>query len=137
MTAASNDSSVSATEHDIALLQGIWRQVAFEENGVVNPPDIHGGAGALTTIEGRHFSVRAHSGELLLEGSFELDATTMPPAITWVDAIGDDAGRHLPAIYRLEQDRFVFIAADAGMARPAAFRTTPGLTLRGFVRHSG
>ncbi|WP_217638751.1 hypothetical protein [Frateuria terrea] len=37
-----------------------------------------------------------------------------PGAITWIDAIGPDAGKRLPASYRLEGDRFVFIAADEG-----------------------
>lgn len=127
----------SVTERDLALLQGVWRQVAFEENGLVDPPDAHGGMGALTTIEGQHFAVRSTAGELLLEGRFELDARTEPRSITWIDAIGADAGQPLLACYALEGDRFVFVAADAGMPRPCAFRTGPGQTLRGFVRHPG
>lgn len=127
--------TLSATERDLALLQGVWRQVRFEENGVVDPPDVHGGMGALTTIEGRRFSVRTAAGALLLEGCFELDASTEPRSITWIDAIGADAGQPLPACYTLEGDRFVFVAADTGMPRPRVFHTGRGHTLRGFVRH--
>ena len=119
---------------DLAALQGAWEQVRFEENGVVNPPDTHGAPGALTHIDGHRFSVRTTSGEVLLEGAFELDATTTPASITWIDAIGDDAGKPLLASYRLEGDQFVFIAADAGMPRPVVFSTEVGHTLRGFVR---
>ena len=126
--------TLSATERDLALLQGVWRQVRFEENGVVDPPDIHGGMGALTTIEDRQFSVRTTAGELLLEGRFELDASTGPRSITWIDAIGPDAGQRLPASYCLDGDSFVFIAADAGMQRPTDFRTGLGQTLREFAR---
>ncbi|MDE3072079.1 MAG: TIGR03067 domain-containing protein [Pseudomonadota bacterium] len=128
------DHSPTDSADDLAALQGAWEQTGFEENGVPNPPDDHGAAGALTLIRGKHFEVRTVSGELLLEGDFTLDASATPKAITWVDSIGVDAGRQLPAIYRLEGDQFVFVAADEGMPRPQAFRTSMGLTMRSFVR---
>lgn len=122
------------TAHDLAALQGSWEQIRFEENGVTNPPDDHGAPGALTMIHGNHFQVRTAGGELLLEGDFTLDASTTPRSITWIDSIGADAGKPLLAIYRLDGDDFLFVAADEGMPRPTAFRTHQGLTLRGFVR---
>ncbi len=125
----SNDS-----ERDLAALQGSWEQIDFEENGLSNPPDSHGASGALTTFHGSHFEVRGVTGVLLLEGEFTLDASVEPKAINWVDAMGADRGKLLPAIYRLEGDRFIFIAADEGMPRPTIFRTTSGLTMRTFVR---
>lgn len=63
-----------------------------------------------------------------------LDASATPKAITWTDAIGADAGKQLPASYRLQGDRFEFIAADEGAPRPIRFRTGPGQTIRSFVR---
>ncbi|WP_424681989.1 TIGR03067 domain-containing protein [Frateuria sp. YIM B11624] len=125
---------MDASSRDLAALQGTWEQVAFEENGVVDAPDSTGAPGALTRISGDRFSVRTRQGELLLEGRFILDASTTPGAITWIDAIGPDAGQPLPASYRLDGDDFVFIAADAGAPRPTEFRTVPGLTMRRFVR---
>ena len=119
---------------DLAALQGAWEQVGFEENGILDPPDDHGAPGALTLIHGNQFEVRTVEGERLLEGGFTLDASSTPKSITWVDSIGSDAGKQLPAIYRLEDDRFVFVAADEGMPRPTAFRTSMGLTMRSFVR---
>lgn len=119
---------------DLAALQGSWEQVGLEIDGIADPPDDHSAPGALTLIRGNHFEVRTIEGELLLEGDFTLDASTAPKSITWVDSIGADAGKPLPAIYRLEGDRFVFVAADAGMPRPTAFRTSMGLTMRSFVR---
>jgi uncharacterized protein (TIGR03067 family) len=123
-----------ASARDLAALQGTWEQVGFEENGVVDAPDSTGAPGALPLISGDRFSVRTRQGELLLEGRFVLDASVTPGAITWIDAIGPDAGQPLPASYRLDGDDFVFIAADAGAPRPTEFRTVPGLTLRRFVR---
>jgi len=119
---------------DLAALQGAWEQVGFEENGIADPPDTHGAPGAITVIHDHHFEVRTAEGELLLEGHFEIDASVTPKAITWTDSMGSDAGKHLPASYTLEGDRFVFIATDEGMPRPQVFRTTPGQTMRSFVR---
>ncbi|CAN5648067.1 hypothetical protein BH11MYX1_BH11MYX1_57510 [soil metagenome] len=50
--------------------------------------------------------------------------------------MGEDACKRLPASYRLEGDRFVFIAGDEGDARPTSFRTLAGQTMRTFVRHT-
>ncbi|WP_213949712.1 TIGR03067 domain-containing protein [Luteibacter sp. dw_328] len=122
--------------NDLERLQGTWTQSRFEENGVIDPPDVHGGNGAITTIEGNTFAVRLDDGELLLAGRFILDASTTPRSITWIDSMGDDAGKLLPASYELDGDSFVFIAGDEGMPRPVEFVTSPGLTLRGFVRRS-
>ena len=57
-------------------------------------------------------------------------------SIGWIDSMGDDAGKHLPASYRLEGDEFVFIAADEHMPRPSEFRTGPGQTMRTFIRRA-
>jgi uncharacterized protein (TIGR03067 family) len=127
---------VSAPLSDLAALQGSWEQMDFEENGISNPPDDYGGAGALTTFRNNHFSVHAADGTLLLEGRFELDASTAPKMVDWIDAIGPDAGKKLPAIYKLEGDHFVFIAADEDSPRPTEFRTSAGQTMRTFVRRS-
>ena len=134
MQHADDTLSTDPSAHDLAALQGSWEQIGFEEDGATNPTDEHGSTGAITLIRGNHFEVHTVAGKLLLEGRFELDATTTPKAITWIDAIGADAGKRLPAIYTLEGDRFVFIAADEDMPRPRAFRTTPGQTMRSFVR---
>ncbi|WP_339466111.1 TIGR03067 domain-containing protein [Pseudomonas lurida] len=126
----------SISDPDIQALQGAWEQVALEDSGVLNPPDAHSVPGALTTITGDRFEVKTVSGEVLLAGRFFLDSSTVPKRITWIDAIGDDAGKHLPASYRLEGDEFVFIAADESMPRPIAFSTGPGQTMRTFVRRT-
>lgn len=126
--------STHPSARDLATLQGSWEQVDFEENGIANPPDTHGAPGAITVIRDHHFEVRTVEGRLLLEGRFEIDASVTPKAITWTDSMGPDAGKPLPAIYTLDGDRFVFIASDEDMPRPQVFRTTPGQTMRSFVR---
>ncbi len=131
---AASMEAAGSNADDLAALQGSWEQVGFEENGMIDPPDSHGAPGALTIISGDRFFVRTREGKVLLEGRFELDASVAPRAITWIDAIGADAGKPLLASYRLDGDDFVFIAADSGMPRPTRFRTVPGLTMRTFVR---
>lgn len=122
------------SERDLAALQGAWEQVALEADGVSNPPAPHSGPGAMTTFAGRNFTVRAADGTLLLAGSFAIDASTDPKSITWIDSMGKDKGRRLPAIYKLDGDSFVFIAADEGAPRPSVFKTVLGQTMRAFVR---
>ena len=124
------------SRQDLQALQGVWEQVALEVDGILDPPDDLSPAGVLTTFRDDHFAVRTAEGVLLLEGSFSLDASANPKAITWTDAIGPDAGKQLPAIYRLDGDTFVFIAADVGAPRPTAFRTGLGQTMRSFARRS-
>lgn len=122
------------TFSDLQKLQGKWLQVRFEENGIVNPPDTHSAPGAILTIDGNSFHVGVPGYETILEGTFALDARTSPKAITWIDAIGEDAGKSLPAIYDLSDEHFTFVAADEGMPRPTEFSTREGLTLRSLVR---
>lgn len=126
----------SLPDPDFTALQGAWEQVSLEDSGVLNPADAHSAPGAITTIEGDHFEVRTVDGDVLLAGRFSLDSSTKPKGITWVDSMGDDAGKALPASYQLEGDDFVFIAADEGMPRPTVFSTGPGQTMRTFVRRA-
>lgn len=124
-----------STRDDLALLQGDWLQTAHEADGMADPLDEeHGGCGTITTFTGQRFVVRTAEGTPVLEGTFVLDASVTPKAITWTDATGSDAGRQLPASYVLEGDHFVFIAADEGCPRPTRFRTEAGLTMRAFTR---
>ncbi|PQZ89391.1 MULTISPECIES: TIGR03067 domain-containing protein [Pseudomonas] len=124
----------SISDPDLHALQGHWEQISLEDSGVLNPIDAHSAPGAITTISGDQFEVKTVSGEVLLAGRFVLDSSTAPKSITWVDAMGEDAGKHLPASYRLDGDAFVFIAADERMPRPLHFKTGPGQTMRTFVR---
>ena len=121
---------------DLDTLQGTWEQVGFEENGTSKSQDEHGTTGAMTTFSQNRFMVRALDGTLLLEGIFELDPSSSPKTVDWIDMMGPNAGKKLPAIYKLEKDRFVFIAADAGAPRPAVFRTASGQTMRTFIRRA-
>lgn len=122
-----------ASARDIAALQGTWAQVSLEVDGVSNPPESYG-TDLITTFTGTQFVVYAPDGSVVLAGSFTLDASAVPKLIHWVDSMGPDTGKTLPAIYVLDGDTFTFIAGDEGAPRPTQFRTTAGQTMRSFVR---
>lgn len=122
------------SEHDIAALQGSWEQIDLQVDGVSNPPDAYSVPGALCTFFGNQFEVRTLAGALLLAGTFSLDASTNPKSITWIDSMGEDMGKSLPAIYKLEGDNFVFVAGNEGTPPPCIFRTEVGQTMRTFVQ---
>lgn len=137
MEKASEKSAVAlnaASLRDLKALQGRWEQLSLEIDGVVNPPDDLSPPGGVTTFTGDRFAVHAPDGVLLLEGAFTLDASTDPKQVNWTDAIGPDSGKMLAAIYRLEGDHFVFVAADAGAPRPVEFHAGPGQIMRIFAR---
>lgn len=121
-------------ENDVKRFQGLWRQVKFEENGIVDPVDTHGAQDAVMTIVDETFHVAIPGGEALIEGKFVIDGSTSPKGIDWIDSTGSDAGKKLPAIYTLSDDAFEFAAADADMERPRDFKGGRGITIRGFVR---
>ncbi|SBS37759.1 hypothetical protein MSP8886_04254 [Marinomonas spartinae] len=132
-------SAMNKEEHlianEIEILQGAWQQIALEADGEVNPPDEHSVPGALCYFFGTQFSVRTPDGTVLIEGDFDIDPSAHPKRITWIDSIGPDAGKRLPAIYAIEGDHFIFVATDEGQPWPTEFKTVPGLTMRSFIRH--
>ena len=122
------------SDQDLKALQGLWKQIGLEADGTLSPPDDLSPPGAITAFIGNYFTVRTAEGALLLQGTFTLDASVTPKAIDYVDSMGPDEGKRLPAIYKLEGDTFVFIAADEGEPRPTVFQTSTGQTMRTFVR---
>ena len=122
-----------AAAEEVAKLQGVWLQLWHEADGVRNPPDELAGA-LTTTFDGNAFVVRDPEGTVVLEGTFSIDAMVSPKAVDWIDSIGPDAGKVLPASYELDGDTFIFIAGNEGAQRPTEFTTKTGETMRSFVR---
>jgi uncharacterized protein (TIGR03067 family) len=116
-------------------LQGTWRQIAYERDGVVDPPDERGWEPRVT-FTGDTFVVTLADGSTPIRGTFKLDPARAPKAIDWSDTAGEDAGKTLLAVYSLDGDRFTFCAAYPGRERPTEFRTKPGQVLRVHQRES-
>jgi uncharacterized protein (TIGR03067 family) len=118
-----------AITKEMEKFQGTWRQVAWEKDGVPEPPEEQGWEPRVT-FTGNTFVVTLADGCTAIKGTFKLDPTREPKAVDWTDNFGPDAGKTFPAIYSLEGDRLVFCAADEGQERPTEFRTRPGQVLR-------
>jgi uncharacterized protein (TIGR03067 family) len=128
---ANNDATsipVTLTE-EIKKLQGTWKQIAYERDGIVEPLDEQGWEPRVT-FSGDTFVVTLADGSIPIKGTYKLDPTRKPKTIDWSDAIGEDAGKTLLAIYTLEGDCFAFCAAYPGQERPTEFSTRPGQVLR-------
>jgi uncharacterized protein (TIGR03067 family) len=129
MTTTDPTPGPAAVAEEVAKFQGTWKQVAYERDGVTDPPDEQGW-GPRVTFTGNEFVVTLADGSIPIRGTFRLDPTRHPKAVDWTDEIGEDAGKTLLAIYKLEGDRLVFCAAYPGLERPTEFRTRPGQVLR-------
>jgi uncharacterized protein (TIGR03067 family) len=126
----------SAIAQAMRALQGEWRQVECEADGVANPAESYGVDPAVTIL-GNTFEVRHSDGTVVIQGAFTIDPSRDPKEIDWTDTFGADAGKTFPGIYRLAGDTFIFCAADAGQPRPNAFRTQTGQVLRVHQRVAG
>ena len=121
------------TDSDLALLQGVWQQVAHEVNGAASAPDEF--SDAVTQFNGNEYSVVQPDGTVLVKGTIRLDATTIPRQAVLVREAGLDKGRIFPAIYSISGDSLVLAAANDDRApKPTDFKTEIGQFLRRFVR---
>ena len=122
-----------AVAEEMEKLQGTWRQIAHERDGVADPPEERGWEPRVT-FTGDTFVVTLADGTTAIKGTFKLDPTQEPKAVDWTDTFGPDAGKTFLAIYSLDGDRLVFCAAAEGQERPTEFRAGPGLDVSVFHR---
>jgi uncharacterized protein (TIGR03067 family) len=114
---------------EMKKLQGTWKQIAYERDGIKEPLDEQGWE-PKAIFAGNTFIVTLADGSIPIKGTYTLDPTREPKAMDLTDTFGEDAGKTFLAIYSLEGDCFTFCAADTGQERPTEFRTRPGQVLR-------
>src|SRR5436190_7883719 len=88
-------------EDELKRFQGSWKQIAYERDGVVDPPDEQGWE-PMTTFAGEDFVVTLADGSVPIKGTYRIDPTRVPKIVDWTDTIGEDAGKTLLAIYILQ-----------------------------------
>jgi uncharacterized protein (TIGR03067 family) len=98
---------------EVRKFQGVWKQVAYERDGMKEPRDAEQGWEPRTTFTGDTFIVTLADGRTAIKGTFKLDPTQEPKAVDYTDTFGEDAGKTFLAIYSLEGDRLIFCAAGA------------------------
>jgi uncharacterized protein (TIGR03067 family) len=123
------DPTVSLIEEELQRFRGVWKQIAYERDGIKQSLDEQGWEPS-TTFTDSEFVVTLADGSVPIRGTYRIDPFQNPKAVDWTDTIGEDAGKTLLAIYSLQGDRFTFCAAYPGLARPTEFRARPGQVLR-------
>jgi uncharacterized protein (TIGR03067 family) len=81
--------------NDLDEIQGDWKQIGYERDGVKEPLDEKGWEPRVT------FS----GGSVPIKGTFKLDLTKQPKSMGLTDTFGADEGKTFLAIYSLEGDR--------------------------------
>ncbi|HEX9784323.1 MAG TPA: TIGR03067 domain-containing protein [Opitutaceae bacterium] len=114
---------------DMQALQGSWKQIAYERDGIKEPLDEQGWEPRVT-FAGYTFIVTLADGSSPIRGTYKIDSTRRPKHLDFTDAIGEDAGKTLLAIYSLEEDQLMFCIAEPGRERPTKFITELGQVLR-------
>ncbi len=128
--------TASLIEEELQRFWGVWKQVAYERDGIKEPLDEQGWEPS-TMFTDTEFVVTLADGSIPIRGTYRIDPSQNPKAVDWTDTIGEDAGKTLLAIYSLQDDRLTFCAAYPGLERPTEFRTCPGQVLRAFQRVGG
>ena len=113
-----------AVMQELQKFQGCWRQTYAEMGGIGNPADEVGSQSRCTFADNTFVVYRA-DGDIVIEGTFAIDPTREPKTVDWTDTFGADAGKTLPAIYRLDGDELVFCVGNEGEQAPREFRTRP------------
>jgi RNA polymerase sigma factor (sigma-70 family) len=101
-------------------LLGEWKAVRCELDGRDVPP------WDLKLVIGDS-KIWVHDAGLRREYGYRLDPTRRPRHIDWIPAFGENQGKVIQGIYRLDDDGLVFCTAGPrDSARPTAFKTQVG-----------
>src|SRR5262245_19361418 len=123
------DPTAPLIDEEIRRFRGVWKQIAYERDGIKEPLDEQGWE-PTTMFTDSEFVVTLADGSILIKGTYRIDPSQNPKAVDWTDTIGEDVGKTLLAIYSLQDNRLTFCAAYPGLERPTEFRTRPGQVLR-------
>ncbi len=120
LVSAADDAKDEAARKDLKNLTGTWKVMSKEINGEKAPADslkgmfvkVAGDGSATVTKEGK---------EIRKVKWTNIDPTQKMKSVDVEVVEGDDKGKTLLAIYRLEGDQFTICTANPGKDRPTAF----------------
>ena len=81
--------------NDLDEIQGDWKPIGYERDGVKEPLDEKGWEPRVT-FSGNTFVVTLADGSVPIRGTFKLDSTKQPKSMDLTDTFGADEGKHLP-----------------------------------------
>jgi uncharacterized protein (TIGR03067 family) len=104
-------------------LDGTWRAVAAERNGVAAPDLV----GHELTFAGGRFRI-SRDGRVIYGGTYRVDASATPATIDFTQDEGPELRGTGRGLYRIEAGRLDIVdnAADMTRPRPTQFATAPG-----------
>jgi uncharacterized protein (TIGR03067 family) len=106
---------------DLAKLEGKWKVVSYEEDGVKLSADELKDFPTLTN-QGKQYSWSDGEGA----GKFTIDPMKKPKQINYTITAGDQKGEFRPAIYEISGDTWRECIAAAGKPRPRKFAAPEG-----------
>jgi uncharacterized protein (TIGR03067 family) len=118
----------AAAKQELAKLEGTWRVVQVEENGMKFPEDAIRAAEGSVTVKGDQHTLR-HGGQDRGTVTVKVDPTAKPKHYDLIipkDAPGPDAGKTLRGIYELDGDNWKLCIDKTGAGRPTDFTAAAG-----------
>jgi uncharacterized protein (TIGR03067 family) len=118
-----------AARADRDKLQGNWRMVSMEIDGIKAPDQVVK-TFSLSFKDDKYTSLQADPAKLgagaRKTGSFTIDPSKDPRAMNILPADGEDKGKTWSLIYSLEGNTLRICGAEVGKDRPTAFESKPG-----------
>jgi uncharacterized protein (TIGR03067 family) len=124
LLATADDAKDEAIKKDRKQIEGTWRIVALEVNGMkIDEQE----ARKLTVVNGSDgtWSLRSEGAELM-KGTSTFDPTVKPKVIDFTVTEGSGKGNEYRGIYELGQDRRKLCFASPGYERPIDFSSPAG-----------
>jgi len=115
----------SAATADTQAVQGTWQPVAGVLGGQAVPAAVLKII-SLQLAEGKYDVLVGTNPD---KGTYTLDATVTPKAITVTGTEGPNVGKTFPAIYELDGDTLRICYDLSGAKRPAEFKSVAGTKL--------
>jgi uncharacterized protein (TIGR03067 family) len=119
---AADDAKDEAVRKDLKSLTGTWKVAARESNGEKTPADALKGMFVKVANDGTA-TVTKEGKEIRKVKWINLDPTQKTKTVDVEVVEGDDKGKTLLAIYRIDGDQFILCIASAGKERPTTFST--------------
>ncbi|HEY1379463.1 MAG TPA: TIGR03067 domain-containing protein [Gemmataceae bacterium] len=131
---AADPPKADPAKDELAIIQGTWRMVSAEANGMKMPEEQ---AKAITrTITGDKYEI-TRNGQPAGKGTMTLDPTKTPRTVDAETTVRGEDGTpkavKLQGIYELDGDTMRTCLAEPGKDRPTEFATKPGSGHRLYV----
>ena len=123
--AASLSAFATNSNDDTKSLQGKWKPVTAEMGGQPMADDVL----KIISLKMDNGKYEVFVGDEPDRGTYSIDATAEPKAITVVGTDGPNKGRTFPAIYELNGGTLRICYDLSGAKRPTEFKSAPGTKL--------